>query len=98
MDNIDTVPSIESTTAGLAAALLERFPASIAVAVADPQDPAAPLAAGELVLGVGIGPADAERLLASARAGGASGVLRRRPAGRQAAAEQAVLDQFAAAQ
>ncbi|MDQ1742311.1 MAG: hypothetical protein QOE23_650, partial [Pseudonocardiales bacterium] len=61
------MPSSKSSTAALAAALLERFPATTAVAVADPQEPGAPLAAGELVLGVGIGPADAGRLLASAR-------------------------------
>ncbi len=98
MDNIDIVPSVESSTAALAAALLERFPATTAVAVADPQDPGAPLAAGELVLGVGIGPAEAEQLLASARAGAASAVLLRRPAGdRRAAAAQAALDRLAAA-
>ncbi len=89
MDSIAVVPSAKSSTATLAAALLERFPATTAVAVADPQKPAAPLAAGELVLGVGIGPAEAGRLLASARAGGASGVLLRRPAGGRQAADPA---------
>jgi DNA-binding PucR family transcriptional regulator len=76
----------------MAAALLDRFPAATTVAVADPQDPGAPLAAGDLVLGLGIGPAGAAELLASARAGGAAAVLLRRPP----AAEQAELERLAA--
>ncbi|HEX8080878.1 MAG TPA: helix-turn-helix domain-containing protein [Jatrophihabitans sp.] len=83
-----------------AIALLRRFPAATAVAVADPQDPGAPLAAGDLVLGVGVDPAGAAELLASARAAGAAAVLLRRPAApdeqdeleRRAAAEQVRLD------
>jgi len=88
------MPSAESSTAALAAALLERYPATTAVAVADPQDLAAPLAAGELVLGVGIGPATAGQLLAGARAGGATAVLLRRPG----ADEQAGLERLAASE
>ena len=86
-----------STDAGaVAAALLERFPAATAVAIADPQDLRAPLAAGDLVLGIGIGidPAGAAELLASARAGGAAAVLLRRPP----AAEQAEWERRAAAE
>jgi DNA-binding PucR family transcriptional regulator len=83
----------------VAAALLERFPAATALAVADPQDPGAPLAPGELVLGVGIGPAGAAELLASARAGRAAGVLLRRPRGTErAGADQAGADQHGADQ
>jgi DNA-binding PucR family transcriptional regulator len=95
MDNIEAMPSAEPSTAALASGLLERFAATTAVAVADPQEPGAPLAAGELVLGVGIGPADAAALLASARAAGAAGVLLRRPAGR---AEAAAVDRLAASE
>jgi len=87
-----------STAAGAAAAaLLDRFPAATAVAVADPQDPGAPLAAGDLVLGLGIGLAGAAELLASARAAGAAGVLLRRPPADEQAA-QAELERLAAAE
>jgi len=72
--------SAESSTGALAAALLDRVPGTVAVAVADPADPGAPLAAGDLVLGVGIGPDQAAELLAGAAAAGAAGVLLRRPA------------------
>ena len=78
----------------VAAALLERFPAATGVAVADPQDLRAPLAAGDLVLGIGIDPAGAAELLASARAGGAAAVLLRRPP----TAEQAEVERRAAAE
>ncbi len=81
--------------AAAATALLRRFPTATAVAVADPQHPGAPLAAGDLVLGVGIGQPVAAELLASARAGGAAAVLLRRPA---AASEQAELERLAAAE
>ncbi|MDQ1739633.1 MAG: hypothetical protein QOE53_1285, partial [Pseudonocardiales bacterium] len=81
----------------MATALLDRFPSATAVAVADPQDPGAPLAAGELVLGLGIGPAGAAELLASARAGGAAAVLLRRPPATEQN-EQAELERLAAAE
>ncbi|HEV2888289.1 MAG TPA: helix-turn-helix domain-containing protein [Jatrophihabitans sp.] len=84
-----------SGTGAVAAALMERFPAATAVALADPQDPGAPLAAGDLVLGVGIGPAGAAELLASARAAGAAAVLLRRPA---TGTEQAAIERRAAAE
>jgi hypothetical protein len=87
------VSAAASKEAGaLAAALLDRFPAATALAVADPQDPGAPLATGDLVLGVGIGPAQAAELLASARAAGAAGVLLRRPT-EQGGTEQGITDQ-----
>ena len=94
MDNIEAMDSAVGSTDALAAALLERWPDVSAVAVADPQDPGAPLAAGELVLGVGIGPAAAAELVASARAGAAAAVLLRRPA----PAEEARLQRLAAAE
>lgn len=88
MASVDT-----SRDAGAAAtALLQRFPAATAVAVADPQDPGAPLAAGDLVLGVGVDPAGAAELLASARSAGAAAVLLRRP---PTAREQAELERIA---
>lgn len=102
MVNIAAMFSAESSTDALAARVLERFPAATAVALADPDRPGAPLAAGDLVLGVGIGPAAATELLASARAAGAAGVLLRQPADdqraqleRQAAAGQLPLDWLA---
>lgn len=99
MDNIGIVNSAYASR-DAAIALLRRFPTATAVAVADPQDPGAPLAAGDLVLGVGVDPAGAAELLASARAAGAAAVLLRRPAApdeqaeleRRAAAEQVRLD------
>jgi DNA-binding PucR family transcriptional regulator len=96
-DNIASVNSVyASRDAGAAAiALLQRFPAATAIAVADPQDPGAPLAAGDLVLGVGISPAEAGQLMASARAGGAAAVLLRRPA---TSDEQAAVERVAAAE
>lgn len=85
-----------SSAAGAAAiALLARHPAAVAVALADPADPGAALSAGDLVLGLGVSPAAAPELLASARAAGAAGVLLRRPG---AAAEQAELERLAAAE
>lgn len=97
MDNIASVNSAyPSRDAGAAAtALLQRFPAATAVAVADPQDPGGPLAAGDLVLGVGVGAAGGAELLASARAAGAAAVLLRQPASGQ---EQAELERLAAAE
>ncbi|HEX8092959.1 PucR family transcriptional regulator [Jatrophihabitans sp.] len=95
---------MDSATASMdvgavAADLLERFPSATAVALADPQDPGAPLAAGDLVLGVGIGPAEVAKLLASARAGGAAAVLLRQPAGTDFAELQpAELERLAAAE
>ena len=95
--------SFAGSTEALAAALLERFPDVTAIAVADPEEPGAPLASGDLVLGVGIGPAGAVELLASARAAGAAAVLLRRPPAteqdrlqRLAAAEQVPLEWLAA--
>jgi DNA-binding PucR family transcriptional regulator len=73
-----TEPSMD--VGALATRLLERFPAATAVALADPDQPGAPLAAGDLVLGVGIGLEAAGELLASARAARVAGVLLRRPA------------------
>ncbi|MEO7260127.1 MAG: helix-turn-helix domain-containing protein [Jatrophihabitantaceae bacterium] len=87
--------SARRDTGAAATALLERFPAATAVALADPQDPGAPLAAGDLVLGLGIGPADAAELLASARAAGAAAVLLRQPGARS---EQVALERLAAAE
>ncbi|MEO6501700.1 MAG: helix-turn-helix domain-containing protein [Jatrophihabitantaceae bacterium] len=85
-----------SRDAGAAAtALLQRFPAATSVAVADPQHPGAPLTAGDLVLGIGIGGTGAAELLASARTGGAAAVLLRRPA---TAEEQAAIERLAAAE
>ncbi|HEY0167996.1 MAG TPA: helix-turn-helix domain-containing protein [Jatrophihabitans sp.] len=81
--------------AAAAVALLERHPTATSVAIADPQDPGAALAAGDLVLGVGVGPAGAPELLASARSGAAAAVLLRRPA---TAGEQAALERLAAAE
>ncbi|MBV9821761.1 MAG: helix-turn-helix domain-containing protein [Actinobacteria bacterium] len=81
--------SAEPSTSALAAGLLNRLPATTAVAVADPADPAAPLAAGDLVLGVGIGPDAAPGLLAAGGVAGVAGVLLRRPdPARQAALER----------
>jgi DNA-binding PucR family transcriptional regulator len=94
MDNIAIVNSAYASR-DAAIALLRRFPAATAVAIADPQDPGAPLAAGDLVLGVGVDPAGAAELLASARAAGAAAVLLRRPA---APDEQAELERWAAAE
>jgi DNA-binding PucR family transcriptional regulator len=92
MDNIADMLSAERSTDVLVTRLLERFPASTAVALADPQRPGAPLATGDLVLGVGIEPVAAVELLASARAAGAAGVLLRRPA----EAERVELERLAA--
>ncbi|HST46210.1 PucR family transcriptional regulator [Jatrophihabitans sp.] len=87
--------STEPSISAVAAALLDRVPATTAVAVADPEDPGAPLAAGDLVLGVGIGPDAAAGLLASAAASGAAAVLLRRPA---VPDEQAAVERRAAAE
>ncbi len=90
--------STEPSTSALAAALLDRVPATTAVAVADPADPGAPLAAGDLVLGVGIGPEAAAELLASAAAAGAAAVLLRAPTGAAEQAARAAVEQRAAAE
>lgn len=97
MDNIASVNSAYASRDARAAAtaLLQRFPSATAVAVADPQDPGAPLAAGDLVLGVGVDSTGAAELLASARAAGAAAVLLRRPA---TPAEQSELERVAAAE